>query len=216
MPSRRALVRVILVPLIERLDAMAPSLRIALLPLAARGGSADLESGECDLLIVSEHLAPETARARPLLEETFVVIQRKKHPRGTGSIDLRGFCEVEHVLVSPEGGGFVGAIDDALAGTGQTRRVAVSLPNFLLAPPLVTVSAFADRPAVTNLFAALGPFFQGLVPRPIAARLRGQDVRLLPVRPTGAGDPAPGRINVHAGRRWISRGPPGLPRLTVR
>jgi len=134
--------RVILVPLIERLHATAPCLRLALLPLDARSGWVDLESGDCDLLIVSEHLAPEAARARSLLEETFVMIQRKSHPRGTGTVDLRGFCELEHVLVSPEGGGFVGAIDEALAAAGQTRRVAVSLPNFLLAPPLVAASDF--------------------------------------------------------------------------
>jgi DNA-binding transcriptional LysR family regulator len=134
--------RVILVPVIERLHAAAPWLSLALLSLNARNGWADLESGDCDLLIVSEHLAPEAARARPLIEETFVMIQRKNHPRGTGAIDLEGFCSLEHVLVSPEGGGFVGAIDEVLAAAGQTRRVAVSLPNFLLAPPVVAASDF--------------------------------------------------------------------------
>ncbi len=41
------------------------------------------------------------------------------------------FCQLEHVIVSPDGGGFSAATDIALANLGLMRRVVLSVPHFL-------------------------------------------------------------------------------------
>jgi DNA-binding transcriptional LysR family regulator len=46
------------------------------------------------------------------------------------------------VLVSPDGGGFAGATDEALAALGRSRRVVLSLPSFLLVAPLIAGNDF--------------------------------------------------------------------------
>lgn len=115
----------------------APHVRVALMAFDAQRASAQLESGEVDLLIASERLTPKTARARRLFDEDMVFVQRRGHPRGTGPLTLEAFCALDHVLVSPEGGGFHGAADDALAALGMARRVVASLPSFLLVPGMV-------------------------------------------------------------------------------
>jgi len=47
------------------------------------------------------------------------------------SRQLAQFAALDHVIVSPEGGGFRGITDEALAGAGLARRVVLSVPHFL-------------------------------------------------------------------------------------
>jgi DNA-binding transcriptional LysR family regulator len=52
------------------------------------------------------------------------------------------------VIVSPEGGGFVGATDEALAKVGLSRRVVLSVPHFLyLESVLASTDLVAMLPA---------------------------------------------------------------------
>jgi DNA-binding transcriptional LysR family regulator len=96
-----------------------------------------MEAGEIDLLIGAERLMPAAASAQPIFKERFVFIQRPGHPRGTAPITLDEFCALDHILVSPDGGGFIGATDLALARQGRTRNVRTSLSSFMLIPPLI-------------------------------------------------------------------------------
>lgn len=128
-------------PLAARLQARAPSARLALLPADPGRIWNALEEGTADAAVVAALDVPE-AKSRTVLKETFLMIQRKDHPRGRAPPTLDEFCALDHVLVSPEGGGFSGAADVALARLDRRRRVAVSVPSFLLAPPLVAASDF--------------------------------------------------------------------------
>ena len=74
---------------------------------------------------------------RALLNDDFLTAQRKGHPRGTGPLDLDAFCALDHVVVSTDGGGFSGVVDRTLAGLGRTRRVALSIHSYGLAPLVV-------------------------------------------------------------------------------
>ncbi|MEM9250206.1 MAG: LysR family transcriptional regulator [Pseudomonadota bacterium] len=117
----------------------APRARLALLAFDPPAVWPQLEQDDADLALVTGMTLLE-ARQRPGLQETFKVIQRKGHPRGTGAFTMDAFCAWDHVLVSPEGGGFFGAADKILAESGRTRRIACSVPSFLLAPTLVAGS----------------------------------------------------------------------------
>lgn len=120
----------------EVMRANAPGCRVAFLPFAPKVVWQMLTDDDADAAFVVGMSLAEAKAAR-CLSEDFCVIQRKGHPRGSGAFSVEAFCAWDHVLVSPEGGGFVGASDRVLRGTGYQRRVAVSLPNFLLAPSMV-------------------------------------------------------------------------------
>ena len=126
-------------PLMEVLAQEAPQARVALLAFDPASLWLRLERDEADLAMVTGMNVPE-ARQRSGLKESFQVIQRKNHPRGQKAFTVTSFCAAEHVLVSPEGGGFVGAADAILADLGQSRKIACSVPSFLLAPKLVANS----------------------------------------------------------------------------
>ena len=123
--------------LIDRLRGVAPGLRVALMPFDSDRVWQDLESGRLDASIVTTFVVLNQAKARFLLREEFVLVQRKGHPRGSAPPGVADFCTLDHVLISPEGGGFFGAVDQALEKLGHARRVVVSLPSFLLAPAVI-------------------------------------------------------------------------------
>ncbi|MBO6511506.1 MAG: LysR family transcriptional regulator [Roseibium sp.] len=130
-------VHALLAPRVEDLIGhAAPHARLSFLSFEPRSLWTSLEEDAVDLALVSGMALPE-ARSRPAFTEDFRVIMRHGHPFADAELSLEQFCLARHVLVSPEGGGFVGAADKVLAGLGLKRRVAVSLPSFLLAPALV-------------------------------------------------------------------------------
>jgi len=50
---------------------------------------------------------------------------------------LNRLCQLEYIVVSPEGGGFRGVTDGALEGRGRKRQVVLSVPHFLFVPEIV-------------------------------------------------------------------------------
>ena len=131
---------VVCVPLIARLRSLAPGIRVALFPADSARLGEQLASGELDLGLVTPQAMPQSLKTRALYDETFLCLLRHGHPAAGRPLDLDTFCALDHVLVSPAGGGFVGVVDEALAKLGRSRRVVVSLTSFLVAPELVAES----------------------------------------------------------------------------
>ncbi len=78
-------------------------------------------------------------RAHVLFEERFVCVVRKDHPVATRRWTVERFASLQHALIAPTGRPG-GAVDDALAERGLTRRVAMLLPHFLAAPFVIAQS----------------------------------------------------------------------------
>ena len=132
----------VLGPGLARLMAeQAPNCRVAYLPFAPKILWQRMVDNEVDLAFVTGMKLPE-AKMRRGIEESFCVIMRKDHPLAGGRMSLDDFCAAEHVLVSPEGGGFHGMTDRILGEMGRRRKVAVSLPSFLMAPSLIARSDY--------------------------------------------------------------------------
>ena len=120
--------------LISRCRDVAPDVKIAIvLPTTYKLDSA-LESGELDLLIASQTLAHADWIGRVILKERLVMAQRCGHPRGIEPLDLDAYCALNHLVVSTEGGGFSGMVDEKLAVFGRERRVLASVQSYALAP----------------------------------------------------------------------------------
>ena len=114
--------------------------RIAWRTLDVLALSTQLERGEVDLALASPDHAPAAMRQRQLYREGYAVIARREHPAVQGRLSLDVFCALEHVVVSPEGGGFSGPADAALEAVGRRRTVALSTSGFLIVPEVVSRS----------------------------------------------------------------------------
>ncbi|WP_369934459.1 LysR family transcriptional regulator [Xanthomonas tesorieronis] len=121
----------ILLPALAALRSAAPGTRLAVLEMAPLQIARKAEQGEIDLALHTRDGAPPNLRQRTLFAEHYVLAGRAGHPRLQRRPTLAQFCKLEHVIVSPDGGGFNGVTDTALHALGLQRRVVLSVPHFL-------------------------------------------------------------------------------------
>lgn len=130
----------ILLPgLVARVMAGAPGARLAFVD-PGPDATERLERGAVDVLVAVSDRASADLMRRPLFEDVFVTAQRSGHPRGKQPLDLDTFCALDHLLISADGGGFHGLVDDALAAVGRARRVTVSIQSYALVPSILASS----------------------------------------------------------------------------
>jgi DNA-binding transcriptional LysR family regulator len=132
----------VVTPILRRVHTNAPHVDIGLLhlmPEQGRGskdqpwqGSLEkLERRQIDIALLPLRVVPPRFEARRLFEEDFVVAMRKGH-RFARSPTLAAYCRSQHLLVSLSGdpSGFV---DEFLAKRGLKRRIALTVPTFMMA-----------------------------------------------------------------------------------
>ncbi|MFN3953812.1 MAG: LysR family transcriptional regulator [Pararhodobacter sp.] len=120
--------------LARRVGSAAPGVRLQLVDLVRDNHVDTLNRYQIDLALVPQTTFPAWLDHEALFAEAFVVIARPDHPRLRGlapgsRLPLDLFCELGHVLCSPEGK-FHGQTDMALERAGRSRRVAVTVPVF--------------------------------------------------------------------------------------
>jgi DNA-binding transcriptional LysR family regulator len=120
----------VLLPTLPLLRESAPNARLSVVQVAPRLIARQCELGDLDLAFHTADEAPEGLRRRTLFKEHYVLVGRPGHPRLKRRITVEQFCKLDHVVVSPDGGGFAGATDTALAQMGLQRRVMLSVPHF--------------------------------------------------------------------------------------
>ena len=114
-----------------------PGLRLALRTIDYRKLIEQLETGEIDVALVGGNMLPSSMSHRALSVDEYRLAHRKDHPRGQAPPSLDEYVRLRHILVSGEGGGFHGFIDDILRSKGLTRRVDVSVQYYGIVPLLL-------------------------------------------------------------------------------
>ncbi len=127
----------ILMPLLARMRKAAPGVRIAVREAAHSRMTKLLDSGAIDLGCLAMDAVPERLHCRVLFKEHYVLVARKRHPALERTLTVDTLCQLEYVIVSPEGGGFRGITDTVLESRGRKRRVVLSVPHFLFVPEVV-------------------------------------------------------------------------------
>lgn len=153
---------VVLPPLLAALRRNAPGLDISvrqLLPAEGESGPArawrpafaELEARRMDIAILPTDDVPARFHQRGLYEEDFVIAAQSRHPFAAAPT-LERYCEMHHLVVSLTGDpdGFV---DRILADVGRSRRIALTVPNFMFALAII---------AETDLLSALPRRFVAL------------------------------------------------------
>jgi DNA-binding transcriptional LysR family regulator len=133
---------VLLTHLLHALQRRAPGIDIGLVQLLPqhRGQPTsqvwqstltELESRSLDIAILPIADLPPRFVAHKFFEEDFVVTMRRGHPFARNPT-LERFCGMRHLLVSLTGDPH-GVVDAALAQQGLSRRVALTVPSFMMA-----------------------------------------------------------------------------------
>jgi DNA-binding transcriptional LysR family regulator len=127
----------ILLPLLTRLRASAPGVRIAIREASHSRMIKQLDSGAIDLGFMALDAPPERLHHRILFKEGYLLVARKGHPGLRGKLTLPLLSQLDYVVVSPDGGGFRGITDSILESRGFSRRVVLSVPHFLFVPEVL-------------------------------------------------------------------------------
>lgn len=126
----------VLFPIVTRLSATAPGVRIELLLPSPRRIEL-LESGGIDLLItLQEYVTPELPSQR-LFEDEYRLVGRTGHPALSGETTLAAMLAYDHVHVAIGDERLPSFGDAYLDRMGIQRRVAMIAPNFGMLPWLL-------------------------------------------------------------------------------
>jgi DNA-binding transcriptional LysR family regulator len=141
---------VLLPQLIVKLQMIAPQIKIQVRSGDRQKLLALLDHSEVDLLC---GLFPEKIdwhEEQFLFRERFVCVCRQNHPVIGDSISLTEYVAAAHLLVSLKED-MVGRVDDLLAKENLQRRIALSIPHFLVAPSILArtdlITTMAERVA---------------------------------------------------------------------
>jgi DNA-binding transcriptional LysR family regulator len=137
---------VVLPSLLPVLRRAAPNIDIRMRQLLPSAGSmmrsdpwveafAELDARSLDIAIAPFSDIPARFISQTLYEEDFVIASRPHHPFAK-SPDLDTFCAAQHLLVSQSGDSY-GLVDKLLGERGLTRRVALTVPNFMQALAMI-------------------------------------------------------------------------------
>ena len=134
---------------------------------------AELETGSMDIAVAPIDRAPPRFVVRTIYDEDFVVVARARHPFAARPT-LQRFCQMQHLVVSKTADPH-GFVDDALAGLGLTRRVALTMPDF--ASALATVAETDLIAAMPRRFVAMHAARFAVVSREVPLSLRAFTIK---------------------------------------
>jgi DNA-binding transcriptional LysR family regulator len=152
----------LLPPVVAAVRREAPNVTISLRsvessPLSGR----DVREGRVDLVVAGIE-PPAGFVERALYDEHFVLLARHGHPALRRPLSPAAFAAIPQALVSPQGIGNRGPIDNVLAGLGLARTIALSVTRFTSLAALVArtdliaavPSRFAQRPEIRAICAS--------------------------------------------------------------
>lgn len=119
-------------PLLERVQRDAPGVRLEAVALEIEDIAEALAAGALDLAVGFLPGLGPPVRRRPLFRDPYVCLMRADHPTIGEKLTRRLFLEASHALVSYRGGHRV--IEEALERAGLSRRIALRVPHFTVAP----------------------------------------------------------------------------------
>lgn len=126
-------------PLLRQLSKEAPGVDLRLRASPDPNATVELLArGEVDLVLkpLSKLEQVDGIYHQRLARNQFVVVARPGNPYVGKRLTLKRYVAAPHVLISP-GGTARGVIDELLEVHGLTRRIHVTVPNFLVAPHFV-------------------------------------------------------------------------------
>lgn len=130
----------VLVPLIRRIRELAPRARVALFDLDSRSAAERLRAGELDLVLSFPKALASDFSSHRLFTDPYIAAVCQHHPLAGERVCAEEFQRYDHVIVSPTGFAFEGALFQGLHNSPLIDNVAVTLPHFSVLPSLLAGS----------------------------------------------------------------------------
>jgi DNA-binding transcriptional LysR family regulator len=118
-----------------RVVAAAPRIELDVVSTSTLSGVELVQAGEVEAAVgmIPKNI-PKELRFQPVFRERLVAVARKGHPAFKGATDklgLKDFLAYPHVALRPSNTA-PKRVDDALAKLGKERKIAVTVPHFMV------------------------------------------------------------------------------------
>ena len=130
---------------------MAPDVKLDFSPVNMRTVFSDLDASRLDLAISAFSNKPKRFVSCPFVQTGFICIGRVGHPAFVGGLTLERYVTYPHVMVTFNADA-TSAIDEVLSENGVSRRVGVTVGDFLTIP-----NVLAQTDYLATIPAAGGP-----------------------------------------------------------
>ena len=114
-------------PVVARIAALAPGIRLCLRPSGTLDLPELLDRGELDLAVSAVDAPLERFAAQTLIEDKFVVAMRRGHPALAGKLTPKRFSSLPRLAISSSGDNLT-FIDVALKKAGLPNTIALEAP----------------------------------------------------------------------------------------
>ena len=180
----------ILPPLAERLEKLAPQIDIRIKPNTNINAPELLDAGEIDFAIWLFLNPPERLCVASLIQDEYVCAMRRSHPLVHKPLDLDRYLKAKHLLISLSGEP-TGFVDLLLESQGLQRRVAMTVNQFSIVPRILRQSNLivtVVRRAIT-----LSPYASELMTKPVPLAIQPSALSLLWHK----------RLSHHSANEWM-------------
>ncbi len=128
-------------PLVGELERRASDAKLIVTPFPAPTELSDTLALDLEVALTTSPLESAGIHDKFLFSEPLSCVMRANHPslEDPPSLDLKSYCLLRHVLVSPSGQ-TDGLIDARLEDHNMTRHVSLTLPNLLTVGDVVSAS----------------------------------------------------------------------------
>ena len=121
----------------------------------------DMEAGAIDLVIGNWLMPRDNLRVAPLLDTDMVLVMRRDHPMAERTmLSLEEYLALDHLSPTPYISAAISPVDGRLAQLDKKRRIALTVPEFTLVPPVLarTDLVFTSSRPFAEQMAASMPF----------------------------------------------------------
>lgn len=159
---------VFLPPLLERVRAAAPGVRVETLPMPESALPEALLAGDIDFAVGFLPNLGAPLRSAAIFSDPYMALTRAGHPHIGRTLTRRSFAEASHALVQSSGSGHR-VIEEALRANDLERRIVLRVPHFTVVPMILErTDLVACVPArVALMYEATGRFRACPLPVPV-------------------------------------------------
>ncbi|WP_349788731.1 LysR family transcriptional regulator [Chromohalobacter israelensis] len=125
----------LLAPILRHMRDLAPGVELEVVPLEIDKVVSWFDNKSVDAVICSRDIQAPSLGRRPIIEERYVGLLGRRHPRIGQTLSMEAFSREDHVQVSPTTGH--GLVEDVLKERDITRKVSVVVPHFSALPRLL-------------------------------------------------------------------------------
>ncbi|MCK2046228.1 LysR family transcriptional regulator [Chromohalobacter moromii] len=121
--------------ILQRMQTLAPHVELEVVPLEIEKINSWFDNKSVDAVVCSRDIMAPSMGRKAIIEERYVCLLSKQHPRIQKTLDMETFTQEHHVVISPSSGHSLA--EDILKTHDISRKVSAVVPHFSALPRIL-------------------------------------------------------------------------------